>query len=322
MRRLTPLLLFLFSVQHSIGQLSVDSIKTEEAREILSFLASDKLKGRGNYTKELHTAASFIANRFYKAGLKPIPGLLNYYHSFAFKEKSEAVKDSAGNYDPSNVLLNVIGILEGKSRPAEAIIFCAHYDHVGMEGGTIYNGANDDASGTTAMLLLADYFAKRGDNERTLIFCAFAGEELGLLGSSVLAEQINSDALIAVINIEMIGIASVGKNSFFITGAEYSDFKKIFQKNLEGSLKIRNEPSYSKHLFFRSDNYPFAKKGIPAHTIMSSDDDDKCYHKPCDDVERIDFDSMIRLVRGIANASVGIIKGAETPTRINPRKLR
>jgi Zn-dependent M28 family amino/carboxypeptidase len=191
-----------------------------------------------------------------------------------------------------------------------------------MEGGTIYNGANDDASGTTAMLLLADYFAKRGDNERTLIFCAFAGEELGLLGSSVLAEQINSNALIAVVNIEMIGIASVGKNAFFITGVEYSDFKKIFQKNLEGSFKIKNEPSYSKQLFYRSDNYPFAKKGIPAHTIMSSDDGDKCYHKPCDDVERIDFDSMIRLVRGVANASVGIIKGAETPTRINPRKLR
>lgn len=307
--------------QQSLAQLSVDSIKAEDAKQILSFLASDDLKGRGNYTKQLFSAAYFIAKRFQQAGLATFPGLSAYYHSFAIQDKKKPIKDTAGNYYPENVLLNVIGVLEGKSRPNEAVIFCAHYDHVGIEEREIYNGANDDASGTTAMILLADYFAKRDDNERTLIFCAFAGEELGLLGSSVLAKQINAETVVAVINIEMIGVTSIGKNSFFITGAKLSDLSKIFEKRLEGKIKIRKEPSSNKQLFYRSDNYPFAKKGIPAHTIMSSDDDDGCYHKPCDDVERIDFDNMMQLIRGIAIATEGIIKGIETPKRINPERL-
>jgi len=313
--------LLLFYFHQGFCQISVDSIKVDDAKAIMLFLASDELKGRGNYSKELHKAAEFIAGRFKLAGLEPFPGLSSYYHSISIKETFKPIKDSLGNYVPENVLVNVIGMLKGKSKPEEAILCCAHYDHVGSEEGEIYNGANDNASGTTAMLLLLDYFSRKNDNERTLVFCAFAGEEMGLIGSSVLAEQINTEAIVAVINIEMIGISAVGKRSIFITGEDYSDLGKILKGNLEGKIKVKREPASYKKLFSRSDNYPFAKKGVPAHTIMSSDDSDRCYHRPCDDVNRIDFENMVDLIRGIALATEGMIRGNQTPKRINLKKL-
>ncbi|HEV7329939.1 MAG TPA: M28 family peptidase [Flavisolibacter sp.] len=296
------------------AQYTVDSIKSSDAELILQFLAGDSLKGRGNGTKELSIAADFIVSRFRQAGLQPLPETGSFLLPFAVnRNKHKSRQDS---------LYNVVGVLPGKSRAGEIVIFSAHYDHIGEEDGVIYNGANDNASGTTAVLLLADYFARKGDNERTILFCAFAGEELGLLGSDAFAEVLKPEAVVAVINIEMIGIPSVGKNAFFLTGANYSNLQSILRKNLDKVYKIRREPSYEKQLFSRSDNYPFARKGIPAHTIMASDDEDTCYHQTCDDVRRVSIGNMTNLIRAIALGSATLINGIDTPTRINPERIR
>lgn len=297
------------------AQWPVDSIRVSDASEILHFLTLDSLEGRGNHTAAQSAAARFIAEKFAAAGLHYFPGRNSYFHAF------EAVGSSSGA-GGKGPLQNVVGRLEGKSKPDEMVIFCAHYDHLGREGNTVYNGANDNASGTTAVLLLADYFARRADSERTLLFCAFAGEELGLLGSKAFAPFINPEAVVAVINIEMIGIPAVGKNAFFITGARYSNFREIFRKNLPKPFKVRHEPDFSKELFMRSDNYPFAKMGIPAHTIMASDDDDGCYHRPCDDAKRIDVVNLTNLTRAIALGSETLVNGKDTPERVEVRGLR
>jgi len=215
---------------------------------------------------------------------------------------------------------NIVGMLPGKSKPAEVIIFSAHYDHMGTTGfgrkDTIMNGANDDASGTTAVLMLADYFAKRNDNERTIIFCAFAGEELGLIGSEHFINHLVTENVVAVVNIEMIGISQLGKNNVFITGYNYSDLPALLEKNLKRfGIKVRGEPNQNKNLFERSDNFPFAKKGIPAHTVMSSDDDEPCYHKPCDEIKRINIKHMTQVIRSIAFATESLINSSETPGR-------
>ncbi|MBD0289517.1 MAG: M28 family peptidase, partial [Flavisolibacter sp.] len=109
-------------------------------------------------------------------------------------------------------LTNVVGILPGKSRKNEYVIFSAHYDHLGIgrpvNGDSIYNGANDDAAGTTAVIILANYFKKQGNNERTLIFAAFTAEELGGFGSQYFSQQYNHDQVVAMFNIEMIGTES------------------------------------------------------------------------------------------------------------------
>ena len=219
-------------------------------------------------------------------------------------------------------LYNVVGMIAGVSHPQEAIIFSAHYDHVdrGINGetGGIYNGANDDASGTTAVIELAKYFSMRRDNERTIIFCLFAGEELGLYGSRAFVNFVKPENIKAVINIEMIGASNIaGKNTFILTRSDFSDLYKILNRNLKGDkVKILEQISDPTNLFGRSDNYTFAKEGIPAHSIMCSDDNEPCYHKPCDDIKNIDIENMTRIIRAIANATATLINGKDTPSRI------
>ena len=312
----------LFFALHTFAQ--HPPVSRDEVSRILGFLASDNMKGRGNHTPELYKAAMFIAREFEKDSLLFVPGHHSYFHPFTLKkEVSPEWIDSAGNYDHKNVLLNVAGLLPGRSRKNEVIIFSAHYDHVGVErkkrGDSIYNGANDNASGTTAVIALAHYFARRRDNERTLLFCTFSGEELGLFGSLSFANMLNPAAITAVINIEMIGATNAaGNNAFFITGEEHSDLDDIFKKQLkETRVRLVREPADNNNLFGRSDNYPFALKQIPAHTIMSSDDQDPCYHRPCDDMNNIDLANMTRLINAIAVACRTLIDGTDTPQRLS-----
>lgn len=217
---------------------------------------------------------------------------------------------------------NVVAVLPGHSRPGEVIIFSAHYDHVGVagrRGDTIFNGANDNASGSTALLLLAEYFSKRNDNARTIMFCAFAGEELGLFGSTDFVRLIDPAKIVAGINIEMIGVPQYGKNGLFILGERYSDLPRILARQFKTSrIAVRGEPDETKLLFQRSDNFPFAARGVPFHTIMTSDDEERCYHQPCDDMRRIDTAHMTRIIRGIAAAAQHLVNGSVTPKRISP----
>ena len=221
----------------------------------------------------------------------------------------------------SNIEYNIVGMLPGKSKPNEVILFSAHYDHEGVfqrgkKKDSILNGANDNASGVTALLMLAKYFAQKNDNERTILFCAFAGEELGLLGSKDFVNYIDPSIIIAGINIEMIGIPQYGTNNIFITGYDRSSLPKILEKQLASApVKVVVGPLEEKELFKRSDNYPFVEKGVPAHSIMSSDDDDKCYHQPCDEIKRINISHLTTITRAIALAAGTIINGSNTPSR-------
>jgi hypothetical protein len=138
-------------------------------------------------------------------------------------------------------LANVVGILPGKSKKDEYVIFSGHYDHIGVgkpdnNGDSIYNGANDDAAGTTAVIMLAKYFKALGNNERTIVFAAFTAEEVGGYGSQYFSRQFDPAKVMAMFNIEMIGTESKwGKNSAYITGYERTDMGAIMQKNLEGT---------------------------------------------------------------------------------------
>lgn len=237
----------------------------------------------------------------------------------AAKDEPEKIKFPVDNSQLSSVLYNVVGVIPGRSLVQEAIIFSAHYDHVGRGiGGQqrgVYNGANDDASGTTAVLALAKYFAAKKNNERTLVFCLFAGEELGLLGSGAFVNYLKVSAVKAVINIEMIGMTNrTGKNSFVVTGAKHSTLEEILEKNLAAKqFRIIKEKDDPTRLFERSDNFSFYKKGVPAHSIICSDDNEPCYHKPCDDAYRIDTENMTRVIKAIADGCTTLINGTDTP---------
>lgn len=226
-------------------------------------------------------------------------------------------------------LANVVGILPGKSRKDEYVIFSGHYDHIGIgkavNGDSIYNGANDDAAGTTAVIMLAKYFAALKNNERTLVFAAFTAEEVGGFGSQYFSQQFAADKVMAMFNIEMIGTESKwGKNSAYITGYEKTDMGSILQKNLEGTgFSFHPDPYPDQDLFYRSDNATLAKLGVPAHTISTSKmDNEPNYHKVSDEIETLDMENMTMIIQSIALSSKTIVSGKETPARVKKEDLR
>lgn len=220
-------------------------------------------------------------------------------------------------------LFNVAGMIPGKSKAKEIVIFSGHYDHLGIikaDGqDSIANGADDDASGTTAMIALAKYYKKLNNNERTLIFVAFTAEEIGGFGARYFSSKLNPDDVVAMFNIEMIGKDSkFGKNTAFITGFDKSDFGTILQKNLKGTeFTFHPDPYPEQNLFYRSDNAALAALGVPAHTISTDQiDTDKLYHTVKDEFSSLDVENILATIKGIAKSAITIVKGIDTPTRI------
>jgi NOL1/NOP2/fmu family ribosome biogenesis protein len=226
-------------------------------------------------------------------------------------------------------LRNIVGILPGKSLPNEYVIFSGHYDHLGIgkpvNGDSIYNGANDDAAGTTAVIMLAKYYAALHNNARTLVFAAFTAEEIGEYGSAYFAEQFNPEKVKAMFNIEMIGTESKwGTNSAYITGYDKTNMGEIMQKNLKGTPFTFYPDRYTEqNLFYRSDNATLAKKGVPAHTISTSKmDNEPNYHKPSDEVSTLNLQNMIAIIKAIALSAQSIVNGKDTPSRVDTTQLR
>lgn len=227
-------------------------------------------------------------------------------------------------------LANVVGIIPGKSKKDEYVIFSGHYDHLGVttkpaDNDSIYNGANDDAAGTTAVIMLAKYFKALKDNERTLVFVAFTAEEVGGFGSQYFSQQFDPNKVAAMFNIEMIGTESKwGKNSAYITGYEKTDMGTILQKNLEGTgFTFYPDPYTKENLFYRSDNATLARLGVPAHTISTSKmDNEPNYHKLSDQIETLDMENMAMVIKSIALSSKTIISGKDSPARVKVEELR
>jgi len=219
-------------------------------------------------------------------------------------------------------LTNLVGQIEG-NRPHEIVLFSAHYDHLGIQspvdGDSVANGANDDASGVAAVLELARYYKAVGKPERTLMFALFTAEEMGGYGSYYFSEQVNPDSIVAMFNIEMIGKPAVsGPNSGWITGFDKSDLGEIMQRAVEGTeYTFTADPYPQQNLFFRSDNANLARKGVPAHTISTTPIDvDEDYHKVSDELEKLDVDHMTNTIKAILAGARTVVSGEATPSRI------
>ncbi|MCB9080915.1 MAG: M20/M25/M40 family metallo-hydrolase [Lewinellaceae bacterium] len=262
------------------------------------------------------------------AGNPKFPSSVSQVFILTANTNPRAIQLRVENEITQQSLRNVVGVIPGKSRKDEYVVFSGHYDHLGIgrpneQMDSIYNGANDDAAGTTAVIMLAKYFSKLQKNERTLIFVAFTAEEIGGFGSQYFSRQLNPDQVVAMFNIEMIGTESKwGRNSAYITGYEKSNMGEILQANLKGS-KFRFEPDpYPKqNLFYRSDNATLAELGVPAHTISTSKmeeapNNEPNYHKVTDEIETLDMNNMAEIIKAIAISSRTIISGKDTPTRV------
>ncbi len=265
-------------------------ISKEKTMGILSTLASDKMKGREIGTPENDSAAIFIAKKFKENGLDFCTG-----NSFLvpFKYRGKTV-------------YNVCGIKKGKSE--KSLAFSAHFDHIGFHnssGDNIFNGADDNASGTTAVITLSEYFKDKA-TDFSMVFIAFNGEEHGMKGSQAIAnepslEKFNKN-IQALFNFEMIATESqFGKNALFMTGDDLSDLDELMNKNAANNLKIYPDPYKSQQLFYRSDNVSYVKKKVIAHSFSTVDMTKAThYHQVNDDLSVVDFDNLTQIINNFA----------------------
>ncbi len=224
-----------------------------------------------------------------------------------------------------SLMRNVIGVLRGSdpSLAEEALLFSAHLDHLGtnakMEGDGIFNGADDDASGVTAVVTLADAFAAMPQHpKRSLIFMAFWGEESGLLGSKRFVAEPSwpLEKIVANVNIEMIGRPEGGaRGKIWMTGWQESDLGSIMQASAKRwGTEIFEHPKFSSMLYRSSDNWSFVEKGVIAHSF-SAGSLHADYHQPDDEWDRLEIPHMTDVIRGLLLGSLPLIDGSVTPTK-------
>lgn len=299
MKKLAYLTLSLFSAFTFAQEVSPDRIKT-----VISILASDEMKGREIGTPENDNAAQYIARLFEENNLEYCTGN-SYLVPFTYKGKTA---------------YNVCGVKKGKND--KYLGFSGHFDHIGMSkksGDNIYNGADDDASGITTLVGIADYF-KDTKPEFSMVFMAFNGEEKGMLGSKAIATDKNLDKIYnkmtALFNFEMVATESqFGKNAVFMTGDEYSDLDELFNANAVNGLTINPDPYAAEQLFYRSDNVSFVKKKIIAHSISTANMEKAThYHRENDDISIVDFENLTQIITNFAKTV-----GKLTPKNFAPK---
>ncbi len=301
-------------------------------RALLSVIAADSMEGRAVWSKGSDRAAKFIAEQMRKVGLVPagdsgyfqrIPGALGT-DGRTRRLPSFADLDTVP-VERRRLAVNVVGILPGRrpaaDSPAKAdstILVDAHYDHLGMgrpvNGDSIFNGADDDASGTVAVLEIARIMNDWPAPGRTVVFLATTGEESGLVGTGwYLANPVRPlSAMAANLEIEMIGrpdTIATGRGRGWLTGFERSTMGETFQRS---GLPIMADMRPSQSFFTRSDNIAFAQAGIPAHTL-SSFNLHTDYHGLGDDISKVDFDHMANLINTGARA-VWVLTEGPAPT--------
>jgi len=290
-------------------QAIVDDISENSLRGNLSFLASDLLEGRDTPSRGLDLAANYIAAQFRRAGLEPVGGD-GYFQDAMMK---------------GQVVRNVAGLLRGSDAALADtyVILSAHYDHLGMKPNgedRIYNGANDDGSGTVSVIEIASALTASPERpKRSILFLAFFGEEKGLLGSRFYAAHPLEPLAktIADVNLEQVGRtdATNGKQVGvgYVTGFDYSNLGAILNEASQPTgIPIKKDLPSKGDFFERSDNLSLARAGVPSHTIYVADNYPD-YHKVGDEWEKIDYANMARVDRAVALGLLRLASDAAPP---------
>lgn len=307
---LSTLFILSISCSSQIGKVAsvdpteyINTITAADLKTHLYIIASDEMEGRQTGSSGQKKAGNYLINH-YKANTVPFPkGATNYYQkipaSFLNAIRNDNLPDSE----------NIWAFIEGSEKPNEIIVISAHYDHIGVINGEVYNGADDDGSGTVALMEIAQAFetAKKEGNgpKRSILFLHVTGEEHGLLGSSYYSQNplfplVNT---VADINIDMIGrhdeFHNDSSNYVYLIGSDYlsTDLYNICEAANKNYSKLFLDYKYNdradpNRFYYRSDHYNFAKNGIPSVFLFSGVHAD--YHKATDEVDKIEFDALTK----------------------------
>ena len=280
----------------------MELISKNELERHLTIIAGDEMEGRKTGESGQKRAANYIRDFYKNIEIKPLSGTEDYFQHVP----SEAMKRM---FSPKlNDSENVIAYIKGTEKPDEYIVLSAHYDHVGIANGEIYNGADDNGSGTTALMEIARILQtahKNGNGpKRSVIFLHCTGEEYGLHGSRffVNSKILPLENIVANLNVDMIGrkdlkyentdteyIYLVGSDRLSTELHDLSEAmnKKYTKLHLDYAYNENNHPEM---IYYRSDHYNFAKFGIPVIFYYNGEHAD--YHQPTDTLDKIDFEQM------------------------------
>ncbi|MEQ8577843.1 MAG: M20/M25/M40 family metallo-hydrolase [Balneola sp.] len=271
-------------------------LDTVQLIEDLRFISSDATEGRRTGTEGNRIAREYLITRFQEEGTEPFQD--SYTHEFTFESRRTQEEISG---------VNVIAQIDGKTD--SMIVITAHYDHLGRNDSLIFNGADDDASGTAALLAMADYFAKEQPNH-TLIFAAFDAEEIGLQGARAFVED---SALLSMVklNINMDMISQNDSSEIYAAGTHhYPDTKPVLESIDTAGLKLlfgHDTPDLGYNDWtFSSDHGPFHSKGVPF--VYFGVEDHENYHKASDEFETIPQEFYKSSVQLILNAVLAFDK--------------
>lgn len=286
------------SIKESVKEKYAAEIKADDLREHLFLLSSDILEGRKTGEKRQKMAVNYFTAYYEHHNLLAPAKYPEYIQSIPqeyFEGKSNG---------PSQ---NILAYIEGSEFPNEVIVISAHYDHLGMKGEEVYNGADDNASGSSAVMELAQSFqlAKKQGNgpKRSILFLHFTGEELGLFGSKFYIEHpaFSLDSTVVDLNIDMVGRVDEkhfdNKEYIYLIGSNRlsQDVHKISQEANKTYTHLKLDYTYNSQedpnsYYTRSDHYNFAKNNIPVIFYFNGTHAD--YHRTTDTADKIDFELL------------------------------
>lgn len=282
-------------------------INQSQVLKDLEEIASDKYEGRATGTKGAEMAAKFIKDRYTSLGLQAFTK--NFEMPFSFNNKGEEIKGK-----------NIVAYIKGQTD--KVIVISAHYDHLGVKNGLIYNGADDDASGIAAILSYAEYFSKNKP-VHTLVFAAFDAEEMGLMGSKKFVEKPPVAARDIILNINLDMIGQNDKNELYACGTyHYTQLKQyILSKNNKPQIILGHDDPKLGHNDWtnQSDHFSFHQKNIPF--VYFGVEDHKDYHQATDDYENINQIFYTHSVNAILSIIKNIDEKISYKTLFNDSKM-
>ena len=270
------------------------TLDSEQLFEDARVLSADAMEGRGAGSKGGAMARAYVARRLADAGLKPL------WQSF---EQTFELPRGGGE---AKTGVNLVGYARGSERPERFVVVTAHYDHVGVRDGSIYNGADDNASGVATLLQLAARFGGPRRPRHSIVFAALDAEELGLLGARALVKQLQAEKRDVALNVNLDMVGRSARGELYAAGAHHTPALRPVLERVAARAPVKlllghDRPEQGRDDWTsQSDQFAFHRAGVPFVYFGVEDHPD--YHKPTDDYEALATPFFVRAAETVLAA--------------------